>query len=39
MQRSRLDRQSFDVIVCGAGCAGSAAAWGAAQAGARTLLL
>jgi hypothetical protein len=39
MQRSRLDRQSFDVIVCGAGCAGSAAAWGAAQTGARTLLL
>jgi len=39
MQRSRLDGQSYDVIVCGAGCAGSAAAWGAARAGARTLLL
>jgi ribulose 1,5-bisphosphate synthetase/thiazole synthase len=39
MQRSRLDGQIYDVIVCGAGCAGSAAAWGAAKAGARTLLL
>lgn len=39
MQRSRLDGQHYDVIVCGAGCAGSAAAWGAARAGARTLLL
>lgn len=39
MQRSRLDGQNYDVIVAGAGCAGSAAAWGAARAGARTLLL
>ena len=39
MQRSRLDGQTYDVIVCGAGCAGSAAAWGAARVGARTLLL
>jgi len=39
MQRSRLDGATWDVIVCGAGCAGSAAAYGAARAGARTLLI
>ncbi|MFN8811359.1 MAG: FAD-dependent oxidoreductase [Acidobacteriota bacterium] len=39
MQRSRLDATDWDVLVCGAGCAGTAAAYGAAMAGARTLLL
>jgi hypothetical protein len=36
---SSLDGQTYDVIVCGAGSAGLAAACGAARAGARTLLL
>lgn len=39
MQRSSLDQRAFDVIVCGAGSAGAAAAWAAACAGAKTLLL
>lgn len=39
MQYSRLDGTNWDVIVCGAGCAGAAAAYGAAMAGARTLLV
>jgi len=36
---SSLDGKSYDVIVCGAGSAGIAAACSAARAGARTLLL
>ncbi|MSU25140.1 MAG: FAD-dependent oxidoreductase [Opitutus sp.] len=39
MISSPLDGKSFDVIVAGAGSAGSAAACSAARAGARTLLL
>lgn len=39
MKRSRLDNAAYDVIVCGAGSAGTAAAYGAARAGANTLLL
>ena len=39
MRRSKLDNLNFDVIVCGGGSAGTAAAYGAAKAGARTLLL
>ncbi len=39
MKRSKLDNTSYDVIVCGAGSAGTAAAYGAARAGAKTLLL
>ena len=39
MRRSKLDGQDFDVIVCGGGSAGMAAAYAAAQAGARTVLL
>lgn len=39
MQRSKLDATTWDVVVCGAGCAGTAAAYGAALAGARTLLV
>jgi len=39
MKRSKLDKTSYDVIVCGAGSAGTAAAYAAATAGARTLLL
>jgi hypothetical protein len=36
---SKLNQREFDVIVCGGGSAGTAAAYGAARAGARTLLL
>lgn len=39
MKRSNLDQSRYDVVVCGAGSAGTAAAHGAARAGARTLLL
>jgi hypothetical protein len=39
MQRSKLDGRDYDVIVCGGGSAGAAAAYGAAKAGARTALL
>lgn len=39
MLRSKLDGAQFDVIVCGGGSAGTAAAYGAAKAGARTLLV
>jgi hypothetical protein len=39
MKFSKLNDQSYDVIVCGAGSAGVAAACGAAKEGARTLLL
>jgi hypothetical protein len=39
MQRSRLDGWSYDVVVCGAGSAGIAAAYGSARAGAQTLLV
>lgn len=39
MTLSSLDGKAFDVIVCGAGSAGVAAACSAARAGARTLLL
>lgn len=39
MKRSKLDNTRYDVIVCGAGSAGTAAAHAAATAGARTLLL
>ncbi|HEY3839095.1 MAG TPA: FAD-dependent oxidoreductase [Bryobacteraceae bacterium] len=39
MQRSKLDGREYDVIVCGGGSAGTAAAYGAAKAGARTLLV
>ena len=36
---SSIDGKQFEVVVCGAGSAGIAAAYSAAQAGARTLLL
>ena len=39
MMYSKLNDQSYDVIVCGAGSAGVAAACSAAKDGARTLLL
>lgn len=39
MRLSILDKQAYDVIVCGAGSAGVAAACAAAKTGARTLLL
>src|SRR6476660_8694694 len=39
MRRSKLDGRIFDVVVCGGGSAGMAAAYGAAKAGARTALL
>ena len=39
MLRSKLDGREFDVIVCGGGSAGTAAACSAAKAGANTLLL
>lgn len=39
MIASTLDNKKYDVIVCGAGSAGVAAACSAAKAGARTLLL
>ncbi len=39
MRRSKLDGHVYDVIVCGGGSAGVAAAYGAARAGARTALL
>ncbi len=39
MKRSKLDGREFDVIVCGGGSAGVAAACAAAKAGARTALL
>ncbi len=39
MKKSSLDGQSYDVVVCGAGSGGFAAACAAAKAGAKTLLL
>ena len=39
MKTSKLDGKSYDVIVCGAGAAGIAAACGAAKTGAATLLV
>ncbi len=39
MKTSKLDGKSYDVIVCGGGAAGIAAACGAAKTGASTLLL
>ncbi|MDR1011370.1 MAG: FAD-dependent oxidoreductase [Opitutaceae bacterium] len=39
MIKSSLDNKTYDIIVCGAGSAGVAAACSAAKAGARTLLL
>lgn len=39
MRFSKLDGKHYDVIVCGGGSAGTAAAYGAAKAGASTLLL
>ena len=39
MQLSRWQKKRFDVVVCGAGSAGCAAAFGASSAGARTLLV
>lgn len=39
MQRSKWSQKRYDVVVCGAGSAGCAAAFAAASAGARTLLV
>jgi len=39
MKLSKLDGRCYDVVVCGGGSAGTAAAYGAARAGASTLLL
>lgn len=39
MQKSQWSSDRYDVVVCGAGSAGTAAAYAAASAGARTLLV